>query len=160
MISREKLEELIEKGESVYCKYPKSIKKIQLNKANCRISIFNSLVVAKDNKCNQYKLENLYVDKVDAEFDLEFKGIERIETLSLPSWEEMSESWYNEFKFVGGNGLAYSLVVVNGGDKCIIIRDNLYLDQRFYVDGTTKENYIKACKVAKKLFLGEEYSEK
>lgn len=87
----------------------------------------------------------------------EFGDIQRTETLSLPPWEEVCKqnSWV--FRFVD----AY-------GDKCKIegyYNPNLhsgFIDVVKARTGMTdlpeynKENYTKACRLAKKLFLWED----
>lgn len=75
------------------------------------------------------------------------------ETLSLPSWEEIKKKFKNNHKF-GGH-----LIVEFDDIQLMIFIDNY---SKKFIELTnqhrkplTKDNYIEACKLAKKLFLGE-----
>ena len=100
-------------------------------------------------------LENLYETKEDAEFAREFKNITRTETLNLPTWEELNI--IDEIKIYGENGKQY-LVQADEYDISIYASDgyDFLLYKRFE---RTKDNYIKACTIARKLFLGESIEE-
>lgn len=100
-------------------------------------------------------LENLYETKEDAEFVKEFKNITRTETLNLPTWEELKI--IDEIKIYGENGKQY-LVQADEYDISVYASDgyDFILYKRFE---RTKENYIKACTIARKLFLGESVDE-
>lgn len=101
-------------------------------------------------------LKDIFENKEDAEFAIKYQNITRTETLSLPTWEEIYETANKEF---------YNL------------RDNMYFeiigrrypsyDERtirlvkcytkiLFEKPLTKENYLKACELCRKLFLGEE----
>ena len=100
-------------------------------------------------------LENLYETKEDAEFAREFKNITRTETLNLPTWEELNI--IDEIKIYGENGKQY-LVQADEYDISIYADDgyDFILYKRLK---RTKDNYIKACTIARKLFLGESIEE-
>lgn len=173
-INKERLEELIKQGESapIFCTvwnsdygevvlddkseicygyYDKEHKKIA--------NTFLYALTLYDNEYHDICLEDTDFFETEEEMDwyLEFGEIQRTETLSLPSWEEVNKqnSWV--FRFVDADG-----------DRCKIegyYNPNLrsgFIDVVKAGTGMTdlpeynKENYIKACRLAKKLFLGEE----
>lgn len=111
------------------------------------------------------KLDNLFETKEDAEWELEFSNITRTETLSLPTWEEFCGcKCSNEFTFFA-NGFEYNLFATVRNKECgepdtlIIGINNLKMAcgyDEIFEKPLTKETYIEACKLAKKLFLGEE----
>ena len=78
--------------------------------------------------------------------------IEQTETLSLPTWEE--RDMFTEF--IDKDGLEVYLVICY--DNILVqqySKDNI-LTTEYFRKPLTKENYIEACKLCKKLFLGEE----
>lgn len=101
-------------------------------------------------------LGNLFETKEKAEWELEFGNITRIETLSLPSWEELQ----NKIQSNGfGNKIianfdSYVFEYKRSLKNSVVIGINLGSETLYYGD-LTKDNYIEACKLAKKLFLGE-----
>lgn len=93
--------------------------------------------------------------KEDAEWGLEFGNITRTETLCLPAWEEVerdSKDRLGEFPICECSSI----------NMYLMLRGQLGIDQiivatmkRMYYFKLTKEDYIKACRLAKKTFLGE-----
>lgn len=166
MISKERLEELIEQGATIYvrdiynvvgsidfCEYEGRIFK------NC----FQFRVKIKPNLSNYYGcepnwsddilLENIFETKEDAKWYKEFGCIERTERLELPTWEE----FYNgEFCHFISKECKYSL-------SPDLIHNTIFLYEcvwggGFYIHSRwelTKENYTLACRKCKELFLGE-----
>lgn len=99
----------------------------------------------------------------DKEFELEFGDIQRTERLRLPTWEEF-------LKFspkIDSNCLSKDFIIIF--DKyCTAYflsklnnRITLQEEDEGFIDPykdweLTKENYIEACKLCKRLFLKEE----
>lgn len=105
--------------------------------------------------------ENSFETKEEAEWNLEFGDITRTETLNLPSWEKAKNGI--EYKFYAPKGNIYFLSTkIKVGYS--IDKENPYIirvERMGYSDSNqdfefTKENYIEACRIAKKLFLGKE----
>lgn len=97
-------------------------------------------------------------NKAEAEFYAEFSCIERTERLELPTWEEFSK-WDKSIKFYN-NSTKYSMYVFvkNKNTKncrIIIYADNGEQDWFVFEQPLTQENYLKACRKCKELFLGE-----
>ena len=85
-------------------------------------------------------------------FELEFGNITRTETLKLPTWEEIDAGYELEF----GNSC---LEVYKTGNRILVKTDkDCYSDLYAYIfdEPATKENYLEACELCRKLFLGEE----
>ena len=149
MISRERLEELIEQEATIYDPDTmwESIGEIKLNKKmkvkDGRLDGDLGDLGLKGAMCSCFvRLEDLVESKEEAEWIIEFGCITRTERLELPTWEEFNNQ--PEFYFDD-----YTLVKIN--DK-ILLKDTFedYVYKEF-----TKENYILACRKAKELFLGE-----
>lgn len=155
MISKERLEELIEQGATIWI----------FNKVDGVYSVNLSLlggymlgetcVITENN--GVLITTHLYETKEEAEWDKEFGCIERTERLELPTWEEIKHDFiYNKqsagnycvVEFSGFQEYSLDIVVYNG-DAMITISD-----EDFY-EPLTKENYTLACRKAKELFLGE-----
>lgn len=87
----------------------------------------------------------------EAEWELEFGNIIREERLELPSWEDRDTC----FEFTDKDGLETTLVICYGN---ILVqqysKDNI-LTTEYFRKPLTEENYIEACKLCKKLFLGD-----
>lgn len=153
MISRERLEELIENNGTVYCVLD-NVYKITLDKRYfCILGNYLqwSTVLNKLMPRRTPHIDDIYETKEDAEFVKEFKNITRTETLNLPTWEELKI--IDEIKIYGENGKQY-LVQADEYDISVYASDgyDFMLYKQF---DRTKENYLEACKMVKKLFLGQ-----
>ena len=153
MISKQRLEELIEQGATIYWIYGKSIEKKTLKHK------YHSFFIC-DNELNEYnakqyigiwkhKLSKLFETKEEAEWHKEFGCIERTEKLELPTWEEFIDQ--EEFGFYQKYGRKYTAIRVLG-TKYLAVETSF---ERYYTGDLTKENYTLACRKAKELFLGE-----
>lgn len=152
MITEERLRELIEQGATIYkfsgeifIEVPSGLYSQEIN----------------DRLCCQPDYNLLFETKEEAEWQLEFGNITRTETLKLPTWEEAQKKL--EVEICAPKGRKYLLQTkIITGYSCE--RENPYIiriDRIGYADSQidfeyTKENYIEACRLAKKLFLGEE----
>ena len=161
MISKERLQELIKQEATIW------VENQYCNAYDVELSNYNYIAITDDKESLMFLdysiqeddpesvfvdyLENLYETKEDAEFAREFKNITRTETLNLPTWEELNI--IDEIKIYGENGKQY-LVQADEYDISVYASDgyDFILYKRFE---RTKDNYIKACTIARKLFLGE-----
>ena len=151
MITRERLEELIENNGTVYCVLDK-VYKITLDKRYfCIIGDYLqwSKFLDKLMPRRTPHIDDIYETKEDAEFAKEFKNITRIETLNLPTWEELKK--FERFDFKAKDGNRYTIHFISGFNTLAITG----IIKNEYYGEATKENYFEACKIAKKLFLGD-----
>ena len=163
MISKERLEELIEQGATIYGKYGDSY---LLENREQHLSDFwyRQTVNIEDNKFHYtyedsdyyedidvwFELEQLFETEEDARWELEMTAT-RTETLKLPTWEEFN----NQDKLITFRTYPHNYHLLKYG-KYIVIR--AFYGQGgmdIFIKPLTKENYIEACKLAKRLFLGE-----
>ena len=148
MITKERLEELIKQGATIWTIYHNEVRKLNPDKDYISIQ-------------NEYT-EKMFETKEDAEFELEFGNIARTETLKLPSWKKIKRK-PTIIKFMSKDwklcklGLGEIVAVIGNGTKsakkkyvCVRIDKNDYYFER------TEKGYIEACQLCKKLFLGEE----
>lgn len=156
MISKERLEELIKQGATIYeVKYgkinPVSLKnKIRFIHEKYQVIAFEP---RRDEKYRSHKyFDKLFETLEEAEWHKEFGCIERTERLKLPTWEEIQK--YERFDFKDKNCNRYTIHFISGF-KTLAITGIISVE--FYEEAT-KKNYIKACRKAKKLFLGEQYA--
>lgn len=152
MISRERLAELIKQGATIYeVKYgninPVSLKN-KIRYVNYKYETI-TFEPRPDEKYLHHKyFKRLFETQEDAEFAKEFKNITRIETLNLPTFEELKK--FERFDFEAKDGHRYTIHFISGFNTLAItgIIENKYYGK------ATKENYLEACKIAKKIFLG------
>ena len=158
MISKERLEELIEQGATIYELYMnKNIIEIQLK--NDWFVMRDGLYEAKLGKhpFRSWWISNLYETKEDAEFVREFGCIERTERLELPTWEELFKEdrvldcYTQEFGIVKNR--SFIGVVLLGVDFTNEIVEVSIGSDQIFCELLTKENYTLACRKAKELFL-------
>lgn len=105
-----------------------------------------------DNAIDTFRYEqgNCFKTEEEAEFSLKYQNITRTETLSLPTWEEIQKThgivfFRNECEFM----LQYQPI----SKKIAVYERNNRGD--YYLEEATKENYLQACEICRKLFLGE-----
>ena len=164
MITKERLEELIEQGATIYSTHWKeevdlSQKCEIVKKSFCDGKKRLVLIVHEDEEHSPYyMLENLTEDVEGAKWKEEFGCIERTERLELPTWEEVSKDFI-PLKVASGQ---YPVVEFGDNSIEIIVNENKDIQVVLWADFVgnfvaplTKENYIKACRKAKELFLGE-----
>lgn len=161
MITKERLEELIEQGATVCNAY-----KDWDNVWHCR---FGNVVqeenhlLFKENGSSlsviMHDTNNLYETKEQAEWEWEFGCIERTERLELPTWEELFKEdrvldcYTQEFGIVKNR--SFIGVVLLGVDFTNEIVEVSIGSDQIFCELLTKENYTLACRKAKELFLGE-----
>lgn len=153
MITEKRLEELIQQRATVYVYSMEDdfqgVVRIELDENSCGINYEGELVRTGFYSDYFYKLEDIYENKEDAEFAEEFQNITRTETLSLPTFEEFKK--FERFDFKAKDGHIYTIHFISGFKTLAITG---IIENKYYGEAT-KENYLEACKIAKKLFLGE-----
>lgn len=165
MITKERLEELIKEKALIFYILNNSVALLRLNnsygisveeynkKYNCKPQFYHSGYVFQ-NICDADKI---FETKEEAEWYLEFGNIQRTETLSLPSWEEFYAGKSICFKTRNIEYRLYIYTINERTNNCriMISADKYDLDWFEFEKPLTKENYTEACRLAKKLFLGE-----
>ena len=156
MITKERLEKLIEQGATIYSEswneevdlsLPCEIVKMM----NINGVVQERLIVHEDEEHHpSYLLSCLTEDIEGAKWQEEFGCIERTERLELPTWEEFLKIG-RTYGFKSKEG---KLVELFRNDNTIFMEDE---DWNILREPLTKENYILACRKAKELFLGEEH---
>ena len=160
MITRERLEELISQRATIYS--TDWDEAVELSPETCTVEnikiseygeeIGEKLFVKEDEQhIPSYRLSALEEYIETEKFKKEFQNITREEILNLPTWEELNI--IDEIKIYGGNGRRY-LLQADEYDISIYADDgyDFMLYKQF---DRTKENYLEACKMVKKLFLGD-----
>lgn len=162
-ITKERLEELINEGATIY-----TIDKT----VNYPIPLFldeHYVILAKEDgaeECLAYTHErviegkgelliNLYETQEQAEWHLKYHAT-RTEELNLPIWKEFIT--YNEnigVSFVGEDWVVYELsndIDIYHKPRILLTADGEYFEEW----QSTEENYEKACDLCLKLFKGKE----
>src|SRR5574344_1047852 len=156
MITKDRLEELIEQGAKIYgIGKQNNIFEFGLKLKKNAMYLLNQENFKKTDWYKK-KLETystFFETKVEAEEYLEFGNIVREERLELPSWEEFDK--VGNYFFVGKTYTFYNL---NKRRKKLYLRfsfdDDYWQDDKEWE--LTKENYNEERRLCKKLFLGEE----
>ena len=150
MISKERLEELIEQGATIYRTYADvCVQEIKLNKNNMKVD--NAFLWQKMKgafKGCGTPLDKLFETKEEAEWHKEFGCIERTERLELPTWEEFKND--GEFSFLDRQGFEWDLYSPDDETRISLVGGYNHFEYEY-----SKENYTLACRKAKELFLGE-----
>lgn len=170
MISKERLQELIKQGATIYAIISEPFIAGYSNELKITpIALNNSYGISveeynKQNKCKPkfyqggfvYRdicdANDIFETEEDAKWELEMTAI-RTETLKMPTWEEFVGKLKRKFKFIDKYGNRCSLNGYNdenGGfiDICVDMHQKAEFDYN-------KENYTEACKLCLKLFKGE-----
>lgn len=154
-ISKERLEELIKDGGTIFYLSGKTIEKKVL-----KHKYFEYFINEKTQHLVEWqkefglgmwehKLSKLFETEEDAKWHKEFKRIPRTDYLDLPTWEEFKYSDGFSFTSKDGRKIAiYNFSYI----PTIHISDEWFMDEDFEY---TKDGYIKACQKARELFLGE-----
>lgn len=168
MITRERLEELISQRATIYSTDWDEV--VELSPETCTVEnikiseygeeIVEKLFVKEDEQhIPSYRLSALEEDIETEKFKKEFQNITREEILNLPTYEEMIKEprcldcWTKEF-VVMDNDKLIGIAFIGVDFDCEIVSVEMGSYQ-YFVERLTKDNYIKACTIARKLFLGE-----
>lgn len=157
MISRERLEELIDQKATIWADDYGAIQLCDKSEV-CRVISFEG-----ESYClfgfiydQRFINDNIFpeeleedVEKGEWEYEMHDSRLERFEP---PVWEDFLEK--EEYIFWSKNHRQTIIRVL--GIKYIVVETSF---ERFYTGDSTKENYIKACTIARKLFLGETIEE-
>lgn len=170
MISKERFNELKEQKGKIYyldrslfgsCTVEELDFSIRQNYSACsnhfpipdeELKVHEFCNIQDDGDCDEdfiCYLKDCYETQEDAEFAKEFKNITRTVTLSLPTFEELKQ--IEKFEFKSADAYRYSIYFISGFNTLAITG---IIENKYYGEAT-KENYLEACKIAKKLFLGE-----
>ena len=143
MITKERLEELIEQGATIY----------EIVSGGCIFNYYLKEMPSYSRKHLDLFLEfhKVFETKEEAEWHKEFGCIERTERLELPTWEEFNKFFNNEVTFYDKNNNSIRLTRRNDILLWTSFDNGRYLFQK----PRTKKNYTLACRKAKELFLGE-----
>ena len=152
MIEKERLEELIEQGATIYeVKYGK-VNPVSLKNKIRFVSDRYPVVVFEPRPNEKYKhhkyFDKLFEDREDAEWVAKHYTT-RLELFEPPTWEEFVEM--EEWCFWKKNHRQTVIRIL--GTKYIAVETSY---ERFFTGDLTKENYIKAVEKSYKLFKGEE----
>ena len=152
MISKERLEELIEQGATIYKIRDNMIIDYQLcsyNYLEDNELIYENVIT---NYCRSWigKLDDFFETEEDAKWELEMTAT-RTETLKLPNWEEFRK--LGEFTFYGFHQGKIKMFYNISDDE---IKIDTGKDWYIFYKKYNKENYIEACKLCLRLFKGEE----
>lgn len=162
MIEKERLEQLIEQGATVYSTSWRE--EVELNKETCSISKESDgyiLTVYEDEEHSpHYCIDYLEEDWVRAKEKTEWEyniHTSRTESFKPPLWEdiEIKDEPYT---------YSFSVPELHCRGKILVLKTYISVIWGYtgYCEGnkpfgeTTKENYIKAVEFARKLFKGEE----
>jgi hypothetical protein len=154
-ISKERLKELIEQGATIYGIFRRKVRTIDL-KDLYSISKNGKILVTEYIDLENFKIKDIFETKEEAEWYKEFGCIERVERLELPTWEEFNKS--SSFIFTRKDGTEMEMAIWTRNtsvDKTIKITNLNDWNISWFEAPLTKENYLLACRKAKKLFLGE-----
>lgn len=161
MIKKERLEELIEQGATIYeAKYndvaPVSLTN-EINIISWRYGVIAFKPMKKHKWLNHKYFKNLFETEEEAREHLEFGNITRTERLELPSWEEFNK--VSTFTFKRKDGIDMEIAIWDNcpDDNCKTIKITRSYDWSAccFEKPLTRENYNEARRLCVKLFKGE-----
>lgn len=158
MLTKQRLEELIEQGATIW---NDEWEEIKLNKETCEICEMKSITGKHISWCLYFEYEHnnqkccydICIEDLEENVEngrerLEFGNITRTERLELPGWEEFQIS--RGFDFMSKNA-EYCRVYKIEDVICVVKQNKIILDKPL-----TRENYNEARRLCVKLFKGEE----
>ena len=157
MISKERLEELIEQGATIWGVYDYSY---SYDKPNKKVEFIDL-----DGFYNYYKdidefimyqgdYSELFETEEEAEWYRDFGCIERTERLELPTWEEFKNKKTKHVCFMSKDTFCFFELYEDKQKNRLILLDH-DCDYEYFNEELTKENYTTACGLCKEFFLGE-----
>lgn len=152
MISKERLQELINEGATIYSKNVLSYSLIKPYTYTIMDGTLYQVIGTKQiSTCPIEKLENLYETKEQAKWSLKYH-VTRTEELSLPTWEEIEK-----IKEKGVYIIARPREMIFYIDyKFLIPQIKLCTLEDVFNWNLDEEGYLSACDLCVKLFKGEE----
>lgn len=176
MISKERLQELIEQEETVWCAselwggnklklHNKDVSDSDCFHISKTLLLSDSIEFYDEEETYRVPFQLLFETqeeylnhKEEAEWVFKMHA-SRLERFEPPLWEEMIKEprcldcWTKEF-IVMDNDKPIGKAFIGVDFDCEIVSVEMGSDQ-YFVERLTKDNYIKACTIARKLFLGE-----
>lgn len=158
MITKQRLEELIEQGATIY--WNDGGMEIPLNKKcfveNDKLYWFKKDFVDDD---WVFELEDIFETEEDAHWELEMTAT-RTETLKLPKWEDAQSEKFSFTYLIDVKGLFLYIDIYKFTNKFnITCNHGCHFGDYSYektFDLRDKEQYKTACKLCLRLFRGEE----
>lgn len=165
MISKERLEELIKEGATIWEYTYKPfiagyssiihINPLQLDN-NCYIEDDKLYTQRAEERSDfdifEAELKDIFETRKQAEWALKYQHIPRTEELDLPMWEEIKDiKGVKEYTIANPIGICFFL-----NFNLLTPQIVLVAKEELYNWNLTEENYIKACDLCLKLFKGEE----
>lgn len=155
-MDKKTLQKKIESGDTVWTTYWESgLSELNLKEDEERYWEIEDDYLFKYLKLPHYAILRIPIETIidsreEAEWLLEFGNIKRTEKLEMPSWEKMQK--IERFDFKGKDGYRYTMNFISGFKTLAITG---IIENKYYGEATY-ENYLEACRICKKLFLGEE----
>lgn len=158
-ILRERLEELIKQGATIYGVDDRwdisEVRELDAQQIYYSLSNDNYQYVFDDHSCIEFFEDELFETKEDAEEYAEFGNITRTERLELPSWEQVQDGFYYNGRvpiYEDDRNLCFIST-----SKDIVLKNYASLkNQNKFKKPLTRENYNEARRLCVKLFKGEE----
>lgn len=157
MITKERLEELIEQGATIWGVYDYSYSYDKPNKKVEFIDLDGFYNYYKDiDEFIRYQgdYSELFETEEEAKWFAEFGCIERTERLELPTWEEFKNKKTKHVCFMGKDTFCFFELYEDKQKNRLILLDH-DCDYEYFNEELTKENYTTACGLCKEFFLGE-----
>lgn len=151
MIQNQKLQQLIQAGATIYAATNNGVIPIMLSKFT---TIEGDKLVWGLEFSDFEFLEILFETKKQAEWNLKTRTARVVQFLP-PMWEEFKEN-KTSFKF-GSPKHSNPYLLYGYGNKMRIVEVlKNGLEREIFNFEATEENYVKACEICKKLFLGKD----
>lgn len=156
MITKERLQELIEQGAIIHT--------TKYSYRDCGIKLDNNHFDATDKslvftyKAYEIALDELFETKEDADWFAKFKRIAKTDYLDLPTWEEIKyqKDWFVLKFHIRNNFDGFGKIIILKNHSIHVQSVSLgVMHQEYFDEPATKENYAQACEIARKLFIGE-----
>ena len=151
-VSRDRLDELISKGATIYRLFGKMRLNIHLDSSYyvSDAGILRHKVSEEEDNAVEH-IEYLYETQKQADWALKYHAT-RTEELVLPYWTEFKKG--ANIKFFGTDTLCYVMYGYNRKIRLAILgEDGMEFEKQNW--SATEENYEKACDLCLKLFLEE-----
>lgn len=156
MITKERLEELIKQGATIWI-FNKVDGVYSVNLSLLGGYMFSEYCVITEND-GVLILDHTYETKEEAEWHREFGCIERTERLELPTYEWMQPKESEQDVYYNFYNYNHELMGIRVTKQSIALYKSYRcsdLTSTVDIFDNTKENYTLACRKAKELFLGD-----
>lgn len=152
MISKKRLKELIKQKAIIWSSSWEEEVDLSLPCKIVKDGGTFALIIEEDKAHHPYySLAFLEEDVKKAKWDIKFRDVERIETLGLPTWDELQEIFNHII-----DDYYERCFTVNNNAYCLFVNSNVIeIEELGYSKIANEENYIEACKLFKKIFLSK-----